>query len=306
MRMKRLAILALTAVMTQVSADVNAVRAQAQPAVAADPAACKGLLSNPDRLPPMLSGVPKYASTYVLVIPQRLADKVPAADAPAVKEIEVGVQSGTPAVDVARALGLTKIREYRLDLATAAQPLQDIADEKLDAAILWAPLAGLAIIERGLEGQVSIFTVDRPHSAPAGLHAQPVAHPCALAIADELDASGVLPAELLVPVDIRTLLTRQAPRFSLDAARNGQPLFNEACSTCHGPDAVADPKGLAPVDLRTSVPRFTYPGFLYIILNGRPEKGMPPLRGTVTEDQVALIYQYLKARSNRLLPDGSE
>ena len=304
MLMKRLGILALTAVMTQVTAGPNGVRAHAQPAP--DPATCKGLLSNPDRIPAVLSGVPRYASTYVLIIPQRLADNVPAADAPAVKEIEVGVQSGTPAVDVAGALGLTKIREYGLDLATAGQPLQDIADEKLDAAIMWAPLAGLAIIELGLEGTVSLFTVDRPRGAPAVLHAQAVAHPCALAIADELDASGVLPAELLVPVDIRTLLTRQAPTFSLDAARNGQPLFNEACSKCHGPDAVADPKGLAPVDLRTSVRRFTYPGFLYIILNGRPEKSMPPLRGTVTEDHVALIYQYLKARSHSLLPDGSE
>ena len=116
----------------------------------------------------------------------------------------------------------------------------------------------------------------------------------------------MLPAELLVPVDIRALLTRQAPRFSLEAARAGQPLFNQVCSKCHGANAVADPKGLAPVDLRTSVPRFTYPGFLYIILNGRPEKGMPPLRGTVTEEQVAVIYQYLKARSNSLLPNGSK
>ena len=304
MRMKRLGILALTAAMVQAAADANGVRAQAQPAP--DPATCKGLLSNPDRIPPVLSGVPKYASTYVLVIPQRLADIVPAADAPAVKEIEVGVQSGTPAVDVAGALGLTKIREYGLDLPTAGLPLQDIADEKLDAAIIWAPLAGLAIIELGLEGAVTLFTVDRPRDAPAVLHAEAGAHPCALAIADELDASGVLPGELLVPIDIRTLLTRQAPKFSLDAARNGQPLFNETCSTCHGPNAVADPQGLAPVDLRTSVRRFTYPGFLYIILNGRPEKSMPPLRGTVTEEQVALIYQYLKARSNSLLPDRSQ
>ena len=304
MRMKRFGILALTAAIVQAAADANGVRAQSQ--AAQDPATCKGLLSNPDRIPPVLSGVPRYASTYVLVIPQRLADIVPAADAPAVKEIEVGVQSGTPAVDVAGALGLTKIREYGLDLATAGLPLQDIADEKLDAAIMWAPLAGLAIIELGLEGAVSLFTVDRPRGAPAVLHAEAVADPCALAIADELDASGVLPGELLVPIDIRTLLTRQAPKFSLDAARNGQPLFNETCSTCHGPNAVADPQGLAPVDLRTSVRRFTYPGFLYIILNGRPEKSMPPLRGTVTEEQVALIYQYLKARSNSLLPAGSE
>jgi len=304
MLVKRLGILALTAAMAQVAADANGVRAQAQPTP--DPAACKGLLSSPDRIAPVLSGVPKYASTYVLVVPQRLADRVPVADAPGVKEIEVGVQSGTPALDVAGALGLTKIREYGLDLATAGLPLQDIADEKLDAAIMWAPLAGLAIIELGLEGAVSLFAVDRPRSAPALLHAEAVAHPCALAIADELDANGVLPGELLVPVDVRTLLTRQAPRFSLDAARNGEPLFNDACSKCHGPNAVADPKGLAPVDLRTSVRRFTYPGFLYIILNGRPEKSMPPLRGTVTEEQVALIYQYLKARSNSLLSDATK
>jgi hypothetical protein len=304
MLMKRLGMLALTAVMTQATAGPNGVRAHAQPE--SDSATCKSLLSNPDRIPPLLSGVPKYASTYVLIIPMRLADRVPAADAPGLNEIEVGVQSGTPAVDVARALGLTKIREYGLELATAGQPLQHIADEKLDAAIMWAPLAGLAIIELGLEGAVSLFTVDRPRGAPAVLHAEAVRHPCALAIADELDASGVLPAELLIPVDIRTLLPRQAPRFSLDTAREGGPLFNEACSKCHGPNAVADPQGLAPVDLRTSVRRFTYPGFLYIILNGRPEKSMPPLRGTVTEDQVALIYQYLKARSTSLLPDGSE
>jgi Cytochrome C oxidase, cbb3-type, subunit III len=304
MLMKRLGILALTAVMTELTSDPNSVPAQARPAP--DPVSCKGLLSDVDRVASVLSSVPKYASTYVLIIPMRLADRIPAADVPATKEVEVGLQSGTPAVDVAGALGLTKIREYGLDLGTAGLPLQDIAAGKLDAAIMWAPLAGLAIIERGLEGAVSLFTVDRPRAAPAVLHAEAVGHPCALAIADELDASGVLPAELLVPVDIRTLLTRQAPRFSLDGARSGQPLFNEACSKCHGPDAVADPKGLAPVDLRTSVPRFTYPGFLYIILNGRPEKGMPPLRGTVTEEQVALIYQYLKARSNSLLPNGSE
>ena len=215
MFMKRLGLLALTAAMTHVSAGANGVRAHAQPEP--DPATCDGLLSKADGLASVLSGVPKYASTYVLIIPTRLADRVPAADAPGLKEIEVGVQSGTPAVDVAGALGLTKIREYGLDLATAGQPLQDIADQKLDAAIMWAPLAGLAIIDLGLEGTVSLFTVDRPRGAPAVLHAQAVAHPCALAIANELDASGVLPGELLVSVDIRALLERQAPRFSIAA-----------------------------------------------------------------------------------------
>ena len=298
MAVLRLVVLALAAVIVQ--------GAQMQPA--SDPATCKGLLSQPARLAGVLSLVPKYGSTYVLVMPQRLTGQVPNPEAPGLKTIEVGVHHDTAGVDVARALGLTRIREYALDLAAPAQPLQDVKDQKVDAAIVWAPLAGLALIELGLDDQVAVFAVDRPRVAPAVLHAPAVAgtiEPCAAAIADDLDASGVLPAELLVPVNIRTLLSRQAPAFSLAAAREGGPLFNQACSKCHGPDAVADPHGLAPVDLRISAPRFTYPGFLYIILNGRPDKSMPPLRGTVTEDQIALIYQYLKARSQKLLPGGS-
>jgi mono/diheme cytochrome c family protein len=280
----------------------------AQTPPASDPATCKGLLSQPAQLAGVLSLVPKYGSTFVLVVPQRLAEHVPNPDAPGLKTIEVGIQGGTAGVDVARALGLTMVREYALDLGAAAQPLQDIKDRKLDAAIVWAPLAGLALIELGLDDQVAVFAVDRPHDAPAALHASAArgtTDPCAAAIADDLDANGVLPAELLIPVDIRTLLSRRAPAFSLAAAREGGPLFKQACSKCHGPGAVADPHGLAPVDLRISTPRFTYPGFLYIVLNGRPEKSMPPLRGTVSEDQIALIYQYLKARSQKLLPGGS-
>jgi mono/diheme cytochrome c family protein len=303
----RLVILALAAVIVQ--------DALAQPA--ADPASCKGLLSQPARVAGVLSLVPKYGSTYVLVVPQRLAEQVPNPGAPGLKTIEVGVHGGTASVDIARALGLTRVREYALDLEAAARPLQDVKDQKLDAAIVWAPLAGLALLELGLDDQVAVFAVDRPRDPPAALHAAAapgtagtpgitgILDPCAAAIADDLDANGVLPAELLVPVDIRTLLSRRAPAFSLASARAGGPLFNQSCSKCHGPDAVADPHGLAPVDLRISAPRFTYPGFLYIILNGRPDKSMPPLRGTVTEDQIALIYQYLKARSQRLLPGGS-
>jgi len=294
----RLVILAFAAAIAQ--------GAQTQPA--SDPATCKGLLSQPARIAGVLSQVPRYGSTYVLVVPQRLADTVPKADAPGLKTIEVGIQRGTPGVDVAGAMGLTKIKEYALDLAAPAQLLQDVKDQKLDAAIVWAPLAGLALIELGLDDQVAAFAVDRPREAPAALRALPAPgtiDPCAAAIADDLDSNGVLPAELLVPVNIRTLLSRRAPAFSLAAAREGGPVFNQVCSKCHGPDAVADPHGLAPVDLRISAPRFTYPGFVYIILNGRPEKSMPPLRGTVTEDQIALIYQYLKARSQKLLPGGS-
>jgi quinohemoprotein ethanol dehydrogenase len=121
-----------------------------------------------------------------------------------------------------------------------------------------------------------------------------------------LDVSGVLPAELLVPVEIRPLLTMQAPAFSVAEAQQGEAVFNQVCARCHGVDAVADPHGLAPVDLRLSIRRFSYPGFTYIVRNGRPQRSMPPFRGTVSNEQIELLYQYLKARSNHVLTSAND
>lgn len=243
----------------------------------------------------ILSAVPRYGSTYVLVVPERLAESVPTATAPGVKNLQTGVQSGTPAVAVAQAIGITKIKEY----PSSAQILEDVRDGNIDAAILWAPQAGLGVINLGLDGHVALFTVDKPHAAPEAVKA--VEHPCATAIADELDISGVLPAELLATVEIRDLLAEKGPAFDLAQAHEGEALFNQTCARCHGADAVADPHGLAPVDLRISIRRFSYPGFHYIVLNGRPSKSMPAFRGTVSDSQIPLIYQYLKARSNKIL-----
>ena len=275
---------------------------EAPPTPPADPATCQGVLGQSSRLPGVLSGVTRYGSTYVLVIPQRLAEKVPNAAAPGVKDLEVGVQAGSAGRDVASALGITKVREYASD-AAPGQALQDVKDSKLDAAILWAPLAGLAIIDLGMDADVSVYAVDRPHPAPVSLRATAGNDPCSVAIREELDGNGVLPAELLVAVDVRDLLrTRHVPAFDLAEARQGEGLFNQNCSRCHGPNAVADPHGLAPVDLRISITRFSFAAFNYIVLNGRPAKSMPPFRGTVPDDQISLIYQYLKARSTNLLP----
>jgi mono/diheme cytochrome c family protein len=45
------------------------------------------------------------------------------------------------------------------------------------------------------------------------------------------------------------------------------------------------------------VRRFTYPAFLYIVLNGRSQKGHPGFRGTLDEQQITNVYQYVRARS---------
>lgn len=268
----------------------------------AEASPCQGIAAQPGQLGGVLKGVDRYGSTYVLVVPQRLAESVPDVKAAAAKGLHVAVEGGSAAAEAARAAGLTNLAGVGDDSAAPFQALQDVTAGKTDAAVMWAPLAGLAILELGLDGAVTVYAIDRPHGPPAAYGAAAAAAgPCSAAIREELDVSGVLPAELLVPVEIRTLLDRRPPPFDLDQARQGGVAFNELCARCHGPDAVADPHGLAPVDLRISIRRFSYPGFDYIVLNGRPEKSMPPLRGTVSEEQIRLIYQYLQGRSNGVL-----
>jgi mono/diheme cytochrome c family protein len=293
---------AVTQTDTMQTAQPAPVAAEPAPAEAAAPSPCAAV--DAQALSGILSAVPRYGSTWVLIVPQRLAETIPNATAPGVKTLHVGVMAGTVAGDVARAIGITNIEEAPFNASAPSQLLADVRDGKLDAAVMWAPLAGLGILNLGLDGLVSVYTVDKPHAAPASMHAAPVAasDPCVIGIAEELDVSGTLPAELLASVEIRDLLDRRPPKTDIAQARQGGVLFNTTCARCHGVDAVADPHGLAPVDLRLSIRRFSYPGFHYIVLNGRPQKSMPPFRGTLTDEQIPLIYQYLRARSNNALP----
>jgi mono/diheme cytochrome c family protein len=278
--------------------------ARSQEATDATTSPCHGI--DASRIGGVLRGVPRYGSTYVLVIPERLAATIPDAKAPGVKDLRAAVQGGSAAADAARAAGIVNVTESPFDASAPYKLVQDVANGSLDAAVMWAPLAGMSILELGLDGAVSTLSIDRPGSAPADFDVAATAEPCSSAIADELDVSGALPAELLMPVEIRPMLGMHAPKFDVAEAQQGGEPFNTVCARCHGADAVADPHGLAPVDLRLSIRRFSYPGFRYIVMNGRPARSMPPLRGTVTDDQIRTIYQYLKARSNRVLTSAND
>jgi mono/diheme cytochrome c family protein len=279
-------------------------RTQEAPAAEEESSPCAGIASG--ALAGTLSAVPRYGSSYILVVPERHAATVTGPASPELRGLRIGIHAGTAAAQVARALGLTNLQEYSWDESSPFKPLQDVNAGTTDAAILWGPLAGFGVLELGIAEQVSLYTLDRPRPAPASLLTTATPNDCSSAILDELSVAGALPAELLVSVDIRSMLKERAPEFSLAEAENGGLAYAEFCSQCHGPSAVADPKGLAPVDLRVSVRRFSYPGFHYIVLNGRPTRSMPPLRGTVTNEQIGRIYLYLKARSEKLLNEAQE
>lgn len=261
---------------------------------------CDGVLADGGQIAGVLTQVPKYQSTYVLVFGNALVDDVFDLDSPILAERTIGYYEGGAASELLAAAGLTRTRAYPFELADAGKIVQDVLAGDLDMGLLWAPLAGLAAIELDFNYDLNFRTAGSPEAAPSAFataSATASGSECAQAVDGQLGGYGVVPAEKLVKIDIRSLLHLQPPPRDTAAARQGSGLYAEHCAKCHGPDAVAATAALAPVDLLTSTPRFSYPGFLYIVLNGRSANGMPGFRGTLTREDIRLIYQYARERA---------
>jgi cytochrome c553 len=273
----------------------QSLRASVQdPQTAAD--ACQSLTGSFDQIAVTLSSVPRYGATYVLVLSPRVGGDVTSLDG--LKTVEIAVQDGTAGAAIVQAKGL-KPRAYPLDRENVTKPIADLLGGAAEAAVLWAPLAALGIDRLDPAGTLRMVNVGGPEPPPAGFAASSAGapDPCALNLAGLIEANGVVPAELRVPPDIRKFIGRPPPARDAEAARQGAALYARQCAQCHGPHALAQTGALAPVDLLRSVRRFQFAGFEYIVLNGRPHNGMPPLRGTLSEPQIASIYQYVRARS---------
>lgn len=270
---------------------------------------CEGLLDDAEQLAQVLAEVPKYGSTYVLVLPERLAE-VDALDAPALAGASVALYADSHAAALADEAGL-EAEAVPFELGAAGKIVEAVLAGQLDAGLVWAPLAGLAALELDFNYALTLRSVGSPSSPPAAFStavaaAEPSA--CAAEIENLLAGYGVVPAEKLVPLNIRDFLHLAAPPRDLAIAQQGAPLYAEHCAKCHGVDAVAATDALAPVDIIVSVRRFSYPGFLYIVLNGRSQNGMPGFSGSLSREDVELIYQYARERSHGTLhpkPSGA-
>ena len=74
----------------------------------------------------------------------------------------------------------------------------------------------------------------------------------------------------------------------------GQSLFNQYCSHCHGPNAV---QGEKPRDLRRLKLRYGDKWrdmLLSTVERGRPERGMPSWQGTLSDETIAKISVFLE------------
>ena len=276
------------------------------PPVPAQELPCEGLLAAaPERLAEVLGQVPKYGSTYVIVYGAALAE-VEGLDSPALERSSIAVYQGSPAAAMAESAGLG-VEVYPFD--DAGKIVDDVLAGEVEAAVLWAPLAGLGALELDFNYELSFRTAGAPAPPPDALRApgaEAAGDACAEEVQGLLEGYGVVPAEKLVPLDIRELLDLPPPPRDLAAAAAAAPLYATHCAKCHGPEAVAATDALAPVDLLVSVRRFSFPGFLYIVLNGRSQNGMPGFRGSLDRELVQSIYQYVRERSHGALAASGE
>ncbi len=267
--------------------------------VRAQDMACEGALDRGEALPALLAAVPKYGGTYVLAYTEDNAAAV--ADLANAADFTVAGYSGSPALAIgAEQLG-RPLDAVAYDAAQPAKLIDDVLAGSVGGAIVWAPLAGLAAGILDFDYALSLKTLGLPTDAPpffAGTAGGDEQAACADEIRGLLEGYGVIAAEQLVPLDIKTLLALAPLPRDHDLALEGDAMYATHCARCHGPEGVAATGALAPVDLVRSVRRFSWPGFLYIVLNGRQQNGMPGFRGSLERGQVERIYQYVRERAH--------
>lgn len=90
---------------------------------------------------------PYYRTIYSLVYRTASGIHAETLGDPALKDARIGVVDRTPAVNLLRLYGLTKMEPYHLNTDTRAHnpardAIEDVASGRTDAAVVWGPIAG--------------------------------------------------------------------------------------------------------------------------------------------------------------------
>jgi mono/diheme cytochrome c family protein len=81
--------------------------------------------------------------------------------------------------------------------------------------------------------------------------------------------------------------------------------YNVHCARCHGQDALPNPVAAnLLLSLAPGGPAADNATFTKVVMDGRPERGMPAFAKTMTPEQVEAVYAYLKGRAEKRIPAG--
>jgi mxaJ protein len=114
------------------------------------PGLCDVMISIPQGWDPVLWTKPYYRSTYVIVYPKNDKFKITSLDDPILKQLKIGIYVNTPPGEAlankglqSNIVGYSLFFDYQQDRPGGI--IQDVMSGKIDAAIVWGPIAGYTV-----------------------------------------------------------------------------------------------------------------------------------------------------------------
>jgi mono/diheme cytochrome c family protein len=99
---------------------------------------------------------------------------------------------------------------------------------------------------------------------------------------------------------------RQAAAPKVSAAEyEGWRQYSVNCARCHGQDVLPNPVAAnLLVSLAPGGPVDSPEKFSQVVTEGRPHRGMPAFKQTLTPRQIQSIYAYVRGRAEERIPPG--
>lgn len=164
--------------------------------------ACRLVAINQNMIRQTLQAFPDYASTYVILYRDDVTKPVQSLEDPALSKLRVGVNADTPVVDLLKKARASNVVTYSLSEGPLGQVVTDVLDQKIDVAVVWAPLAGFFIWQSDTEHRLTAVPLAAVLQAPtafqaSGDQALTYVQRCQQFLHGVLESYGVVPAQVL-------------------------------------------------------------------------------------------------------------
>lgn len=127
---------------------------------------CRIALANVSVLKEVLPSVSGYQSIYVMISHDGITS-LDSLGASSTQEKKIGVHSGEPTAEIIGKHQLKNVTNYELDLDKLGDIVTDVYEKKIDAAIVWAPIAGFFALDTDKERKLKMVSVSESASPPA-------------------------------------------------------------------------------------------------------------------------------------------
>jgi mxaJ protein len=300
---------------------------------------CDVLMGIPKGMDGFLVTRPYYRSTYQFVSRVDRDLDITSLDDPRLKKLKIAVNTigydynNSPAARSLGARGIVGLTGFSTFYTDENRPngiIDAVAEDKIDLAIVWGPLAGYFAKQAPVPLSLAPLpdldqSTKTPYTFEVVVGVRKSEKDLQARIDESLERKKSEIAKILAEFNV------PLARAPAGAAKEGTPSLQQAstttahapdkllvsgdeyqgwkwfhvyCFRCHGIDAMGS--DLAP-NLRKSVSSeglITHELFLKTVLEGRQEKGMQSWRELLDDKQIDQVYQYIKARSDDRLEPG--